>query len=94
MMHPSKQSVHTWYRLSCVGLASVSPADVVPFESENGGKEMDEAFLKLLKESTTGTTKGEKGKSLLQKLDLEEHNVAKVGHVKPPNWSLLARLLR
>lgn len=40
---------------------------------------MDEAFLKLLKEATTGTTKGEKGKSQLHKLNLEENNVAKVG---------------
>ncbi len=39
---------------------------------------MDEAFLSLLKESVTGTTKGEKGKTQLHKLDLEENNVAKV----------------
>ena len=55
----------------------------MPFESENGGKEMDGAFLKLLKESTTGTTKGEKGKAQLHKLRLEESNVAKVGPSTP-----------
>ena len=59
-------------------LTYIALADPLPFESENGEKEMDEAFLKLLKESTTGTTKGEKGKSQLHKLNLEENNVAKV----------------
>lgn len=39
---------------------------------------MDQRFLKLLKESVTGTSKGEKGKTKLHELELEEENVAKV----------------
>lgn len=53
-------------------------AEPIKFENDDEDKDLDENFLKLLQESTTGTTKGEKGKTKLHELDLEEENVAKV----------------
>lgn len=53
-------------------------AEMLPFESGNGDKGMDEAFLELLKGLEGGAPKGSAATSQLADLDLREQDVAKV----------------
>lgn len=63
-----------------------TPAEAVPFKSDNGDEESDSAFLDLLKGLRGDIPKGKQAEPpKLADLDLSEEDVAKVCPSPPPS---------